>query len=119
MMKSLIELIINLHDALGLPSLAKMPGKTWIHEVDTHWTIGVNGNDVPTELKPADTMGCDVPPFCTVVFFNGWIFAILGPLGDGSMGAGELANENSLRTALESAIKAERNQRVSTERAER
>ena len=54
-------LIAELGFALGVSKINELPG-VWVHQVDEHWTIGLNGHK---EAK--DHEGFSIPPFhCAV-----------------------------------------------------
>lgn len=81
----------------GVKSIKDLPA-CWEAAVGDHWWIAVNGHGVPV----ACSHGGDVPPFSAFVEFNGWPAGILDPMG-GVIAAGELANEQTFRAALEAA----------------
>jgi len=105
-MKGIFALVIDLHERLQLPSLKDLPGRRWTYELSKEWTICINGNGKPVEMKPEGSMGCNVPPYSMVAFFNGWLAGIFTPNGREEMVAGSLANEDSLRHAIEHTIEA-------------
>ena len=101
------EKAMTLHERLGLPSINKMPGHVWTHQVDLQWFMAMNGNPEPVTLGPNDgsahPMLCLVHPFCCGVWFNGWYAGEFDYQG-GVLAAGSLANEDTLIAALEQAV---------------
>jgi len=99
--------MMELHDALRLPPLSKMPGRIWTCQIDKHWFIAVNGSIEIQTLGPLDgsehPMLCPVHPFHCGVWFNGF-YAGEFDAHDGVLCAGTLANEDTLVEAIDAAI---------------
>ncbi len=87
------DLIVKLHEALGLPSMKEM-GTPWHYRVDDQWEFTVNGSGETVEM---------IPPYTAALTFNGWPAGLLNPYG-GVMAAGTVANEDALIAALKQAI---------------
>lgn len=103
----LFEKIMDLHEALELPSVAKMPGRIWTCQLDEHWFLALNGDIESQTLGPVlgvtHPMLCPVHPFSCGVWFNGF-YAGEFDYRDGVLAAGSLANEDTLIQAIEAAI---------------
>ena len=102
------EKMMDLHTALTLPSVNMMPGHVWMHQVDTHWFVAMNGNCESVTLGPDDgsayPMLCPVHPFCCGVWFNGFYAGEFDYHG-GVLVSGSVANEEALIAAIEAATK--------------
>lgn len=74
----------------------------WHRRVDERWTITLNGSG--EALADPDNDGIEIPAYNAYVTYNGWPAGIIGPHG-GVLAAGAAANEDTLITALEHAIR--------------
>lgn len=86
-----------LAEALGVERINEMDG-CWEYQVDSHWSISVNGHPEPTK----NSRNADVPPFSVYIEFNGWPAGIIDPFG-GVIAAGAVANEAAFIDALRNA----------------
>lgn len=77
----------------------------WIHQVDEHWKVAVNGHrHVVAVPATADCMGVgELKPFEFAIFFNGWLAGIFDSFGGIFVFGGE-ANEDSFIAAMDAAI---------------
>jgi hypothetical protein len=69
----------------------------WEAQVDASWWIAVNGHGTPMATSRGGEM---LPPYHAYVEYHGWPAGLLHA-GGGVMAAGEAANEETFRTALE------------------
>lgn len=79
---------------LGVHPINRLPG-LWIHAIDHHWLIQVNGHRQQVD---------DVPAFCMLVKYNGWAAGLIHPLTGGVIAGGALANEDTFIEAIDQAI---------------
>ncbi len=93
--------IVDLALALGVRDIRKLP-ECWEHKVDEHWTIAINGHDIPKLAHKTISGKTEVPGFHCYVEFNGWPAGLLSPY-DGTFAAGSCANEDTFIAALEQA----------------
>lgn len=89
--------IIDVLLARGFKSIKDLPACAET-KIDEHWEVAVNGHDFPI----ACSHGVKVPPFTAYLQFNGWPAGLVTPY-DGTMAAGQLANEEALLAALREA----------------
>lgn len=76
----------------------------WVHQVDEHWTIAINGHKVPKEaMLPGGGGAITVEPYHCYVEFNGFPAGSFNPFG-GVIAAGECANEGTFIKAIQAAI---------------
>jgi len=94
--------IADLAMAMDVQAINSLPGP-WEVRIDDHWTVVVNGQSEPREVKPEESMGATIRPFEAAVFFNGWLAGIMSPF-DGAIADGEAANEDTLIKAIEAKI---------------
>lgn len=96
------DLIIQVAEAEGA---APLKGRVWTCRIDESWTIAINGFSIPVNVKPKGAMKIKVPPVNAAVWFNGWLAGLLTPY-EGTIAAGELANEETFIAALKKKLEA-------------
>jgi hypothetical protein len=100
------DLIAQLCIALNEHPLTKHAG-CWVHQIDDHWAIAINGHEVPKEATlpggATDSVPINVEPYHCYVEYNGWPAGIFNPFG-GVIAAGEGANEGTFIKAIQAAI---------------
>lgn len=79
--------------ARGIRSIKDRPGLT-IVEIDKHWTVKINPHRGDIENIPFGHM---------YVEFNGWPAGLISPY-EGTIAAGEAANEDTLIDAIDKAL---------------
>lgn len=89
--------VVELAESLGVSHLNELPG-LWTIDVDSQWSISVNGHKEPIG---------HVPPYHVEVAFNGWPAGLFSPAG-GWIAAGEAANERAFVEAVWARIKKEK-----------
>ena len=95
--------IIDLADHLGVKDIQSLR-KPWVHIIDEHWTVAVNGQNVLQRVDPMHHMSIDdLLPYHAAVWFNGWLAGIFSPAG-GTFAAGTAANEETFAAAIDAAI---------------
>ena len=85
--------IADLHQALGLPSVGKMPGKVWDHAIGDEGRFVLYAN-----METVD----HVPPVHAMVHRGGWPVLLLWP--DGGMCVGSRGNEDDFIDVLNAEI---------------
>lgn len=102
-------LVTELAAALHVQNIKKLPGP-WIHKIDEHWTIALNGTSQKQEATPPHCMTVELEQFHMAVWWNGWLAALLTPF-DGTFAAGSKANEDTFCEAVKAAIADAKRQR--------
>ena len=92
---------VELHMALGLPSIKELGG-VWRHRLDDHWYLAIVSDRAT--VAPPGGMQVNVPPFTLAVWWNGWLAGFID-LNGGCIAAGSGANEDALIAALRTEIK--------------
>ncbi len=95
----MFDLIIQLHEALKLPPMNEMG--VWELALSGGWYMAVNGGAETVSVTPTGGATSDVERFCVVFWFNGWPAGVVDIAHGGFLAAGEAANEQTLRAALE------------------
>jgi len=94
--------IVELHEALQLPAINRMPGGFHVYEFGP-WQVAVNANPHEAIIAVKQWGPCTIPSMNAAIFFNGWLAGIITPFG-GTLAAGSEANEDKLIAALEEQI---------------
>lgn len=97
----LFGLTVELGIELGWENLSSHPGCAE-HQVDDQWWFAINPHGEASRCS----QGTRIPPYTIYYQFNGWPAGFCTAHG-GAIAAGKLANEETLITAIESAIKKE------------
>jgi hypothetical protein len=92
-MDAVAQLAISL-DAIPLHKHAGC----WEHQIDKQWWIAFNGQKQAVECSK----GISVDPYHVYIEFNGWPAGIINPF-EGTLCAGEIANESTFIAAVEKA----------------
>ena len=79
-------------------NLAPVPATGLTIKIDDRWTVTIANKET---VRSAG--GVEVPPFCVYIEFNGWPAGIINPF-EGSIVAGEAANEDALIAALQARL---------------
>jgi hypothetical protein len=95
--------VVDLAIARGAERINSLPG-CWVHAVDEHWTVAVNGHAEPTSAEPEGAMAVDVPPYCVAVWWHGWLAGFVTAAGGVIAAHPDGANEDRLIADLDSAI---------------
>jgi len=93
-------LIADLAGARGIRNIKDTPGLTSM-AIDERWSVDVNPH--PEELG-------GTPPFHALIWYNGWPAGVVGPY-EGTIAAGDTANEEALIAALKTAIQTSKEQK--------
>lgn len=99
-------LILLIADLAVADGVAPVRDKVWTRKLDKHWTIAVNGYG--SEQSVNLTCPTKIPACSVLIEFNGWPAGMLNLLGEGSIAAGEAANQATLREAIMSALRSKR-----------
>lgn len=98
MTNNIFALTCELGAALGWENISMQPGCKE-HAIDDHWWFAINPHNAPTRCN----RGHLVPPQSIYYEFNGWPAGSLNS-GGGMIAAGAIANQDTLRAALNQAI---------------
>lgn len=101
-------LVAELAQLDGAAPISSWPG-LWERGIDEQWTIVANGHSTPMRYK-----NMDIPPYNHVVLYNGLLAGMFTPF-DGTIAAGQEANEDSLIQALKRAIEEAKKREKGTE----
>lgn len=97
MVSLVFALIVDLGNKSGASPITKFDG-CWEKQIDTQWWIAVNGHKAPVKCSH----GAEVPPVHCYIEYNGWPAGLLNPF-EGTLAAGECANEDTFVEALKAA----------------
>ena len=98
--------VVELAAVLEVRDISKMI-TPWVHYVDDHWTIAVNGKETSQSVffkNNARHMDVpELPPYNIAVWWHGWLAGLIDS-GGGIIAYGEEANEDTFIQALDNAI---------------
>lgn len=106
-MSEAFDKLMRLALALGVKDLASKVPPVWMHKIDEHWEVAMNGDLVDMHIDPLPhgrRMGATIPPCHAAVWYNGRLAALLQPY-DGTFIV-NIASEDAFIEVLDRALAA-------------